>query len=452
MDIPLENRPVVLLFNLVPLESYRFETKNIMKSIITFCLLVLILSSCYENSFLEEIPEVDLEDDFFISKVESTDITYSSYFQDSMVTSTKETFLLGNNTNEYRGTVRARPYFEFEITTSNTGIDDETVLDSIVFVLKIDGSHFDTLPEFDLTIYQLAQRLEYQNDDEVFYDFETFPTYASPLVTKKVQYMPSQDSIRITLPMEFGSLLFEKAKGSEKLFESNEDFLDFFPGFMLEVSGQSPLMLVSKESYISIYHKAPLELIEEDEEYKISIGDYALGYTHIEVDRSGTPFSAAPNYVQSPATESQSLAIADELGNSAIRIDLGDLTYLGDVPYDYYISEANIYIPVKRGTYDRKLNTPLTQFDVYVIDKNNNTKSYLSQATLTSFDDIFQEATYFKIPISAFVKSQISGSRQTDGLWLEVTAGTSFNMGYLIVGENSTQYKSKLEITIIPLN
>tara|TARA_R110002072_G_scaffold243659_1_gene402633 strand:+ start:40666 stop:41976 length:1311 start_codon:yes stop_codon:yes gene_type:complete len=432
--------------------SDSFETKNIMKSRITFCLLVLILSSCYENTFLEEIPNVDLEDDFFISKVESTDISYSSYFQDSMVTSTKESFLLGNNTNEYRGTVKARPYFEFEITNANTDIDDDTILDSIVFVLKIDGSHFDTIPEFDLNIYQLSQRLEYQNDDDVFYDFEEFPTLSRPLVTKKIQHLPSLDSIRITLPMEFGLALFEKAKSPDEIFTSNEDFLDYFPGFMLEVVGSSPLMLVSKESYISIYYKTPLELLEEDEEYKFTIGDYALGFTHIDIDRSGTPFSAASNYVQFPATESQNLAIADELGHSAIRVDLGDLTYLGDVPYDYYISEANIYIPVKRGTYDGKLNTPLSVFDVYVIDKNNNTKTYLSQATLTSFDDIFQEATYFQIPVSAFIQSQISGSRQTDGLWLEVAAATSFNMGYLVVGENSSQYKSKLEITIIPLN
>ncbi|WPR73820.1 DUF4270 family protein [Algoriphagus sp. NG3] len=423
-----------------------------MKSRIAFSLLVLILSSCYENSFLEEIPEVDIEDDLSIRKIELTEIFYSSYFQDSMVTSTQETFLLGNNTDPYRGTVKASPYFEFELSSTVTGFDDDTLLDSIVFVLKIDASHFDTLPEFDLSIYQLSQRLEYQNDDDVFYDFETLATYSNPLITTKVQYLPSRDSIRITLPMEFGMELLEKAKGSDKIFENNEDFLDFFPGFMLEVTGQSPLMLVSKGSYISLYHKAPLELREDSDEYKIPIGEYALGYTHLQVDRSNTPFSAAQNYTALPSEESQDLVLADDLGFGGIRIDLGDLAYIGDVPYDYYISEAYLYMPVKKGTYDGKLNPPLQEFDVYVMDKNNNIQSYLTQATLTSFDEIFQEATYFKIPIKDFVESQISGSRQTDGLWVDVPSSTTFNMGYLVVGENNTQYKSKLEITIIPLN
>ncbi|MEB2774416.1 DUF4270 family protein [Algoriphagus sp. D3-2-R+10] len=423
-----------------------------MKSRIAFSLLVIILTSCYENSFLEEIPEVDLEDGLSIRKIEFTDISYSSYFQDSMVTSSQESFLLGNNTDPFRGTVKASPYFEFELSSNVTGFDDDTILDSIVFVLKIDGSHFDTIPEFDLSIYQLSQRLEYQNDDDVFYDFETFATNSSPLLTTNVQYLPSRDSIRITLPMEFGMKLFEKAKGSDKIFGNNEDFLDYFPGFMLQVTGISPLMLVSKESYITLYHKAPLELLEEDEEFQIPIGNNSLGYTHLKVDRSNTPFSAAQNYVPLPAEESQDLVIADELGFGGIRIDLGDLTYLGDVPYDYYISEAYLYMPVKKGTYNGKLNSPLQEFDVYVMDKNNNIQSYLAQATLTTFDEIFQEATYFKIPIKDFVDSQISGSRQTDGLWLKVTSSTSFNMGYLVVGENNTQYKSKLEITIIPLN
>ncbi|MEB2784856.1 DUF4270 family protein [Algoriphagus persicinus] len=423
-----------------------------MKSRIAFSLLVLILTSCYENSFLEEIPEVDLVDDFSIRKIEFTDISYSSYFQDSMVTSAQNTFLLGNNTDPYRGTVKASPYFEFELSSNVTGFDDDTILDSIVFVLKIDASHFDTIPEFDLSIYQLTHRLEYQNDDDVFYDFESFPTYSNPLITTKIQYLPFRDSIRITLPMEFGVELFEKAKGSDKIFDSNEDFLDYFPGFMLEVTGQSPLMLISKESYISLYHKAPLELLEENKEYKIPISQYSLGYTHLKVDRSNTPFSAAQTHVPLPAEESQNLVLADELGFGGIRIDLGDLTYIGDVPYDYYISEANLYMPVKKGTYDGKLNAPLQRFDVYVMDKNNNIQSFLTQTTLTSFDEIFQEATYFKIPIKDFVDSQISGSRQTDGLWIDVTSTTLFNMGYLVVGENNTQYKSKLEITIIPLN
>ncbi|WP_157243535.1 DUF4270 family protein [Algoriphagus resistens] len=423
-----------------------------MKSRIALSLLVLILSSCYENSFLEEIPEVDIEEDFSIRKIEFADISYSSYFQDSMVTSAQETFLLGNNTDPFRGTVKASPYFEFELSSTAPGFDDDAMLDSIVFVLKIDASHFDTIPEFDLNIYQLSQRLEYQNEDDVFYDFETFATISTPLVSTKVQYLPSRDSIRITLPMEFGLELFEKAKGSDKIFNNNEDFLDYFPGFMLEVTGQSPLMLVSKESYISLYHKVPLQLREDNEEYKIPVGVYALGYSHLQVDRSKTPFSLAQNYTLLPSEDSQDLVLADELGSGGIRIDLGDLTYIGDVPYDYYISEAYLYLPVKKGTYDGKLNQPLQELEVYVMDKNNTIQSYLTQATLTSIDEIFQEATYFKIPIKDFVDSQISGSRQTDGLWLNVPSSASFNMGYLVVGENNTQYKSKIEITIIPLN
>ena len=318
--------------------------------------------------------------------------------------------------------------------------------------MKIDSYYFDTIPEFTLNIYEITERLEYRNDDDVFYDFETFSTKRSPLVSKTIRYRPSEDSIRITLPMEFATLLFEKARGEEKIFENNEDFLDFFPGFMLEVTGQSPLMLLSKESYISIYHKPPLELLEEDEEYKIPMGENSMGFSNVNVNRTNTPFAQAENYVQIPASDTQNLAIADELGYSYIRIDLGDLTYLGDVPYEYYISEANLHIPVKKGTYNGSFNIPIQTFDVYSIDKNNNIKRYLTQATLTSFDEIFQEATYFVIPIDEFVRSQISGSRQTDGIWLEITSASYFNMGYMIVGENANQYKSKVEITIIPLN
>ncbi len=416
--------------------------------------LLCFLTSCFENSYLEEIPEVELEDDFSIKRIVYDELELGTIIQDSLVTSGKTSMLLGSYPDPIRGTITASPYFEFTQSTFSA-IDDDKELDSLVLVLKYSGTRYDTLQPFRLHVLEIGEAFEYRNDDDVFYHFESLTTSRDPIVSADVQIYPAWDSVRITLPMEFGLELFEQFKGTETILSTVEDFRDVFRGMKLEVAGTSPLIELSTDSYMLFYYQDKTEMNKVSEELKISVASDSYTYktfTQIELDRSSTDFASRLTKTWIPATETGDMALADELGLSAIGIKTGSLTSLGELPSGYYVAEAKLFLPVKRLTYDGSLNPVAEALDLYTQKQIGIFEGYLSQATITSLDNQFQENTYYQIDVTSFVDGKIRGSNPDTYLWLELQSGEALNTGYLALGPNSSTQKPRLEIILIPLN
>lgn len=423
-----------------------------MKSRISLLLLTLLLSSCFENDYLEDLPITEIEIPFTIKKVEMTDIEFSTYMADSIITSNKTSFLLGNYPDPIRGHVIAEPYFQLELTTLNQSFEDYHVLDSLVLSLQLEDTHYDTAFRFPLSVYAVTEEITPKDDKDNIYNFETFARGRGPLVTVEKQLYPTDDSLSITLPYEFANNLWLQAKGSSSIFNTTDDFREALQGLSLSADGTSPLMSFSKESKLIFFYHNDEDMEPGVMDYQISIGDFSNCFTHMEVDHTSTPFSNLISYDVLDASESQDLAFSDELSGTSVRVLINGLNEIGDVPYEYYISEANLYIPIKKGTYNSTFNTLAQKIDVYIQSENKKTKSYLTTTSLNSFDEIFQEATYYTIPVTDFIEEQVVGSETERTLLLDIYPEESFTTSYMVVGENSDRYKTRLEITIIPLN
>ncbi len=417
-------------------------------------LLLCLLTSCFENSYLEEIPEIDLEDDFSIRKIVHSELELGTVFLDSLVTSGKTSMFLGSYADPIRGHIQAIPYFEFA-PESFAAIDESKELDSLVLVLKYSSTRYDTLQSFQLKISEIAEAFEYPNENEVFYHFESLQSKASPITTAQIQIFPAFDSVKVTLPMDFGRELFGKLKGSQTILSSIEDFRDAFHGLKLEVEGSSPLIELSTETYLLFYYQEKNETNRSSEEMKISVTSTLYPskiFTHIDLNRDGTLFANRQSKIWIPAEETGDMALADELGLSAIGLKLGSLSSIGEIPSGYYIAEAKLFLPVKRLTYDAVLNPVAESMDVYAIKKIGLLDTYLSQAALYSLDNEFQENTFFLLDATSYVGKKIRGADPGSYLWMELMAGEALNTGYLALGTNSTTQKPRLEIILIPLN
>ncbi|MBN7812865.1 DUF4270 family protein [Algoriphagus sp. H41] len=415
-------------------------------------LLLCLLTSCFENSYLEEIPEVDLEDDFSIRKIVHSELELGTVFLDSLVTSGKTSMLLGSYADPVRGHIEASPYFEFA-PESFAAIDESRELDSLVLVLKYSSTRYDTLQSFRLKINEIDEAFDYANEDEVFYHFESLQT--KPIATAEVQVYPVWDSVRVTLPMEFGRELFGKLKGAQSILSSIDDFRDAFHGLNLEVEGSSPLIELSTDTYLLFYYQEKNETNRYSEEMKISVSSSLYSsktFTHLEMNRDATPFANRETKTWIPAEETGDMALADELGLSAIGLKLGSLTSIGEIPSGYYVAEAKLVLPVKRLTYDGSLNPVAESLDIYIQRKIGLLDGYLSQASLYSLDNEFQENTYFLLDATSYVDDKIRGGEPDSYLWMELMAGEALNTGYLALGTNSSTQKPRLEIILIPLN
>lgn len=96
-------------------------------------------------------------------------------------------------------------------------MNDEAQMDSVVLVLFYESFHYDTIPVFDLNIYELLESPEPDDDGDI-YNFQTFGYESTPLVSKAIQALPHKDSLTIKLPYQFGLELFEQSKSSSSIF------------------------------------------------------------------------------------------------------------------------------------------------------------------------------------------------------------------------------------------
>ncbi|EPR71702.1 hypothetical protein ADICYQ_0173 [Cyclobacterium qasimii M12-11B] len=409
------------------------------------------MTGCFENDILVQ-PEVIKDDEQLeVSLIESTEILLYSYFTDSLVTNGKTNFMVGAYSDSIRGDVNAVSYLQFG-AESDIRMNDEAQMDSVVLVLFYESFQYDTLPVFDLNIYELLESPE-PDDYYAIYNFQTFDYSPSPMVTKSVQALPHKDSLTITLPYEFGLELFENSKSSSSIFYSNEDLEEEFKGLVIESVGNGPLLTFSETSYIGFYYRASANIDQTNSQFKITVQSGTEHFTNLNVDKSTGLFNGFASYTNIDSEETYGAVMVDPLYESGIRIEFPEIQMLKEISENFFISSAVLHLPVKPGTYNNYFNTPAFSINVYTVDKNNVINGSLGTVGMSAFDDQFHEQTYYEIPVKDFIDSQLGANYDNENaLWITLPASTSLTTRYLVFSSNSTQQKIKLDIVFLPLN
>lgn len=162
---------------------------------------MLMLTGCFQNESLTDSQMVINSDELELQLIEYTDIELFTYFNDSLVTNSLSSFMLGHHEDNYRGKIHAEPYLQFGIS-SGSSIDDDASLDSTVLILFYEDYHYDTLPAFDISVYELTEELE-ANDNGNIFSYQEFGHAEQPMVTARSRIVPHKDSLTITLPVSF---------------------------------------------------------------------------------------------------------------------------------------------------------------------------------------------------------------------------------------------------------
>ncbi|GGZ27876.1 hypothetical protein GCM10007049_20920 [Echinicola pacifica] len=422
-----------------------------LKSLI-WALIPLVTWGCFENESLTESQIVVDGDELELRLIEYTDVSGFTYFDDSLASNASGSFLLGKHYEPYRGTVQAIPYMEMGLNGVKS-IDEEAVLDSTVLVLFYNNYHYDTLQGFDIEVYELLEEME-ADDDGYIYSFQEYEHSSSPLHSSTVRVIPHRDSLTITMPVDFGQRLFEKGKEKEGLFESNENLWDTFLGLVLKVNEQSPLVSFTSQSYLGFYYRIPSDLDQGADQVKLMVSGGENHFTHLNIDRNSDYFIDPRPYTNIPMESSGEMMMADQLMGAFMRIEVPNIHELLEISGDYYITSASLRLPIKPNTYDQYLNIPVTSVNVWVGDKKNNYIQSLGTISLNSWDEQFQEKTYYVIPIKSFLDYKLSqGINNQDALIITVpTSGTTLGLQSLHIAENSSEQKIKIDITFLPLN
>ncbi|WP_339925167.1 DUF4270 family protein [uncultured Cyclobacterium sp.] len=413
--------------------------------------LAILMTGCFENDILVQ-PEVIKDDDQLeVSLIESTEILLYNYFKDSLVTNGKTNFMVGSSNDSIRGNVNAISYLQFG-PESAIRMNDEAQMDSVVLVLFYESFQYDTLPVFDLNIYELLENPE-PDEYNAIYNFQTFEHRASPIVNKQVQALPHKDSLTVTLPYEFGHALFENSKSSSSIFNSNEDLEEEFKGLVIEALGNGPLLTFSETSYIGFYYRGSANIDQTNSQFKITVQSGTESFTNLTVDKSTGLLNGFASYTNIDAEQTSGAVMVDPLYESGIRIEFPEIQLLKEISESFFISSAVLHLPVKPGTYNNYFNTPAFSINVYTVDKSNQIIGSLGTVGMAAFDDQFQEQTYYEIPVKDFIDSQLSANYDNENaLWITLPVSTTLTSRYLVLSSHSTQQKIKLDIVFLPLN
>ncbi|WP_200976066.1 DUF4270 family protein [Echinicola sp. 20G] len=421
------------------------------KYLLLFLFVSALLTGCFENDTLTEPQIVTDGETLDLRLFEYTDLDLYTYFNDSLVTNTLSTFTLGHHQDNYRGTINASPYLQFGITSS-TQVEDAAKLDSTVLVLFYETYHYDTLPGFDVNVHELLEELEVDDDDNI-YSYQSFDYNDTPIATQAMRVVPHRDSLTITLPQDFSQMLFEQGKGKNSIFESTDDLEEVFKGLVLQTLDNSPLVSFTESSYIGFYYRIPSDLDEGNKILKLSVENGSGKFTHLDIDRSSQFYTSTETYQNIPIDESNGVVMADQIMGASIRMELPNIHELLEIADDYFITSASLRLPLKPNTYDRYFNTPITTVNVWIVDKKNLFLYNLGSATLTSWDEQFQEKTYYEIPIKEFIDYKLGQDiHNEDALWISVPSSTGITTSGLMLSSISDEQKIKIDITFLPLN
>jgi len=410
-----------------------------------------MLTGCFENDSLTESQVVVDGDGLELQLMEYTDLDLFTYFNDSLVTNTLDLFTLGHHKDNFRGKIHAEPYLQFGVTTS-TAVDDAAKLDSTVLVLFYEDYHYDSLPGFDLSVYELEEELV-TDDDKHIYSYQTFKHAEDPMTTVALRLVPHRDSLTVTLPLEFGEKLFDLGKENDGIFESTENLKKIFKGLVLNANDNSALMSFSTSSYIGFYYRIPSDLDEGNGMLKITVENGSGMFTHLDIDRNSQFYQSPEPYKNIPIESSGGAVMVDQIMGGAVRIEVPNIHELLEISSNYYITSASLRLPLKPNTYDRYFNLPLTSINVWIVDKKNLFLQNLGTVSLTSWDEQFQEKSYYEIPIKDFLDYKLSkGINNNDALWISAPSSSGLETSGLILSGVSGEQKIKIDITFLPLN
>jgi hypothetical protein len=429
-------------------------------SILVLC-LTITFNSCNNDDFTDEtftIGDNLVEASTEIIYIDTLSVELSTVILDSVPTSNTGSLLIGKYTDGEFGSIQSKGFFALTLGSSDFLSDD--VFDSLTLVLNYDGySYGDTLVEQTINVYALTEDIEL-NDDGYLYNTSDFND--SKILLGQLTYTPkpSDDYIEIRLSDDLGREFFTKLVNGDDEFASEAEFLDYFPGLLVEAesNGNSAIIgfsAVDTSLYMDLhYHRIDLEL--EDLEFKFGLYSQSYQFNQINVDRSGTVLDSWTEQRESiPASLTNDQVFVQGVTGVLTRVEFPTIDFLIELGDKASLIKAELFFMPIKNTYDEievPSNTVLYQSDrinriydpVYYDDG-----STVQQGTV-SLDYLYHENTSISFDLTNYFKYDFIDNYYNEeyGFLLGII-DSDYNKNFnriILGGLNNRDYKPKLKV------
>jgi len=443
----------------------RMKKKLKGKKLLTALLLLtsIFLISC-ENENYFKIGTSWVDSNLKLVYIDSCSANLSTIRIDSVATYNQSAIIVGKyedvNTITHEnltGTIKARSYMEVANPTFPTDLGNNVFFDSLVIEMRFNGFYMgDTLSDMHLLVHQLTERIALDVDvgTEVYYNTTSFAYDETPLAEATFAIRPSNtasgitgvggvtlEPVRIKLPNAIGDSLFQKMKNKDDIFDSNDNFQDYFKGLVF-VAGENAKAIAGFKADSTFKINLHYHLQEEfktDKTISLSINTVNQ-FNNIHSDRSETsllPDLFVDNEIDSRLTGNQSyISAGDGLYTKIEFTGLKSILLLSDYGV---VEKATLEIKPVFGTYQEFTTLPsslvIASTDLTGASQSLTDSQGASQTGSLTFDQQFWDNTRYTFDVTAFIQNQM----------LATTSGQLF----LTVRFSDTELKSTTQRLVL---
>ncbi len=425
-----------------------------------FIMPVVFLLSCDAESSQFEIGVDLVESKTKISMIDSFSVQLSTVKYDSLPTSGTANALVGHFKNELTGAIELNSYFNVDLPSGLTTVDDEAIFDSLTLTLYYaDYLLGDTTSMQNLQVYRLKEELMLQEDDySTKYLFNTSRFPYEDQSCGELNFLPQmhKESIEIRLDDELGQELLQMGKDETDEILNNTNFSAYLKGFILKLreNTDKTILSFSTDSIRIQLHTHVLGQYEPDELIiDFNISESNNHFNALIPDRSGTDFE---NLI-SEREELLSRISGDKgfiqgTAGVLVRVDFPSLNEFFTLE-DHILLKAEL---VLRPSPEYVTTDAPPTLHFYETNKINQMNSQIENAddnvvyANLVLDELYHENSYYITDITNFLSAELAGSYYNTDHGLLVTVPLSdfkSQTDHLILeGEKSNRYKPTLNL------
>lgn len=425
--------------------------KNRIRDVWAGLLLVFFGLSC------EQALEIgDLDDnlnEFEVFLLDTFEVRSATFLFDSLATSNNNRVLVGQVQDERLGNLEARSYFRI-----GPNQFDFTPLENASFVsltLNLNYNYFqgDSTLTQTIEVYELAQELDFPEDDEQFFNTSQIQIKAEPLAIYSFLPRPNRgETLEIPLSDMLGQAWLDSLLNESESFSSATKFLELFKGICLISASEDEDQMLGFRTQADEDGEPGLFLQltyregekENDLLYSLPLINPERQFNQIRWENQDIPLEALePGESLSSELTQEETFIQGGLG-LATQMTFPSVDQFQELGLRSVFQYAELRIGPISGTY-RDENPLPENLDLYVsndrgelIRRVQGLDGGLVFPSL-KIDEEFQENTYYTFDLTQYILEILEEDQLQDNtLMLLLSGGDFFNTtNRLVLGDNS---------------
>jgi len=426
---------------------------------------LLMLVSCDRNAIeFGDTPENGYTNLVFTDTIS---INMSTVIQDSFVTSSATSLLLGSYADPALGTVTAKNYFQLKVPEVAPTIADGAVYDSLTLIIRPNDYYYgDTTIEEQIIVSELADPIAFTYNSQL-YNTSTVAVNPVPLGSKSLKVKPvTADSIQVKLADAKGQDLFQRLKAISTTTSNQEEFINYFKGLSLSTGPQQAAVFGLNGAAGSIlmrlhYHTSS----PYPESHYVDFPSMANSYSfnHIATDRTGTGLvTGASSVTEIPSSLTQGRAYLQQGTGLFLKMTFPALHSLVNSGKLIRLVKAELYVRPTYLSFDNNKYKLPASLTLAQTDASNLVGSSIMDSTGVNpataspvTDALYGENSYYRFNITSYINYLMTtaGSEKT-GLYIQHASGTTdMNVNRLVLNNPQLEgQSSKLLLYMIVVN